>query len=151
MNGSAIQYFMGEKLLLHWRKVFFCLVTSVGQRKNFESPGEIEPQTFGFVLRCSTTELKGLYGERGPLRSSYMTSVLHTARISGVDNVMFVNRIRKMASFELSKEIEKDVFTSCHARKAKRGRASKRGIRRSEVRFFMGTQNCFLCSTPLTR
>ena len=40
-----------------------------------------------------------------------MTRVLHTARISNVDSVMFVNRVREMASFELGKEIEKgDIF-----------------------------------------
>ena len=38
----------------------------------------------------------------------HMTRVLHTARISNVDSVMFVNRIREMVSFELGKEIEKD-------------------------------------------
>ena len=38
----------------------------------------------------------------------HMTRVLHTARISSVDSVMFVNRIREMASFELGKEMEKD-------------------------------------------
>ena len=31
------------------------------------------------------------------------------------------------------------------------GRASERGIRRSEVRFLMGTQNFFLCPTLVTR
>ena len=30
------------------KKIFFRLVTSVGQRKNSESPLGIEPQTFGF-------------------------------------------------------------------------------------------------------
>ena len=40
----------------------------------------------------------------------HMTRVLHTARISNVDSVMFANRIREMVSFELGKEIEKDVF-----------------------------------------
>ena len=39
-----------------------------------------------------------------------MTRVLYTARISDVDSVMFGNRIRKTASFQLGKEIEKDVF-----------------------------------------
>ena len=34
----------------------------------------------------------------------------NTVRISNVDSVMFVNRIREMASFELGKEIKKDVF-----------------------------------------
>ena len=31
------------------------------------------------------------------------------------------------------------------------GRALERRIRRSEVRFLMGTQNFFLCPTPVTR
>ena len=34
----------------------------------------------------------------------------NTVRTSNVDSVMFVNRIREMVSFELGKEIEKDVF-----------------------------------------
>ena len=46
--GGAMQYFMGDKLLLLSGKDVFRLVTSVGQRKNFGSLGEIEPQTFGF-------------------------------------------------------------------------------------------------------
>ena len=36
----------------------------------------------------------------------HMTRVLHTARISNVDNVMFVNKIREMVNFELHKGIE---------------------------------------------
>ena len=39
-----------------------------------------------------------------------MTRVLHTVRISNVDSVMFVNRLREIVSFELGNEIEKDVF-----------------------------------------
>ena len=31
----------------------------------------------------------------------------------------YINRTRKMASFELSKEMEKDVFLSCHKTKKK--------------------------------
>ena len=34
----------------------------------------------------------------------------NTVRISNVDSVMFVNRIRDMVSFELGEEIKKDVF-----------------------------------------
>ena len=49
-----------------------------------------------------------------------MTRVLHTVRISNVDSVMFVNRLREMVSFELGKEIEKDVFMSCHERESKK-------------------------------
>ena len=37
----------------------------------------------------------------GPLRSSYMTRVLHAARISKVDGGLFLNRIRKIVNFEL--------------------------------------------------
>ena len=43
-----------------------------------------------------------------------MTRAQHTAGISDVESLMFVNRIREMASVELGKEIEKDVFSSCH-------------------------------------
>ena len=40
----------------------------------------------------------------------HMTRVLHTARIGNVDSVIFVNTIKEMVSFELGKEIDKDVF-----------------------------------------
>ena len=41
----------------------------------------------------------------------HLRRVLHIARIRNVDSVMFANRIREMASFELGKEIEKgDIF-----------------------------------------
>ena len=40
----------------------------------------------------------------------HMTRVLHTARIGNVDSVIFVNTIREMVSFELGKELDKDVF-----------------------------------------
>ena len=39
-----------------------------------------------------------------------MTCILHTARISNVDSLMFVHRIKEMVSFKPSKEVEKDVF-----------------------------------------
>ena len=40
----------------------------------------------------------------------HMTRALHTARISNVDSVMFIDRLREMVSFVLGKEIEKDAF-----------------------------------------
>ena len=40
----------------------------------------------------------------------HMTRVLHTARIGNFDSVIFVNTIREIVSFELGKEIDKDVF-----------------------------------------
>ena len=51
-----------------------------------------------------------------------MTHILHTARISNVHSIMFVNRLTEMVSFELSEEIEKDVLclvTSVGQRKKK--------------------------------
>ena len=39
-----------------------------------------------------------------------VTRVLHTVRINNVNSVMFVNRQRKMVTFELGKEMDKDVF-----------------------------------------
>ena len=39
-----------------------------------------------------------------------MTHILHTARISNVQSIMFVNRLTEMVSFELSEDIEKDVL-----------------------------------------
>ena len=71
-------------------RCFFHLVTSVGQRKNSESPQEIKPQTFRFcalILYLShrdSTVSKVYY-------KVYMTHVLHTARISNVNNIMFVD------------------------------------------------------------
>ena len=40
-----------------------------------------------------------------------MTRALLTAGISDVESLTLVNRIREMASVELGKEIEKDVFS----------------------------------------
>ena len=68
----------------------FRLVTSVGQRKNSESPQEIKPQTFRFcalILYLShrdSTVSKVYY-------KVCKTHVLHTARISNVNNIMFVD------------------------------------------------------------
>ena len=62
---------------------------------------------------CSTTEPQRLYGERGLLQSSHDMHP-NTARISNVDSIMFVIRLKEMVSFEFSMETEKDVFLSCH-------------------------------------
>ena len=72
---------------------------SVVQRKNSESSWGIEPQTLGFralMLYHRATEtllVSEVYYE------VYMViHFLHTARISNVYSVMFINRIRKMVS-----------------------------------------------------
>ena len=53
------------------------------------------------ALHCCTTEPQRRYGELGPLRSSYMTRVLHATKISNVDSSLFLNRIRKIVNSEL--------------------------------------------------
>ena len=62
------------------------------------------------VRQCSTSKPQRLYGKGDLVQSSYMTYILHTARISNVDSIMFVHRIREMVSFKPSKEVEKGVF-----------------------------------------
>ena len=71
-------------------RCFFRLVTSVGQRKNSESPQEIKPQTFRFCalilyLSHRDSAVSKVYYK------VCMTHVLHTARISNVNNIMFVD------------------------------------------------------------
>ena len=61
------------------------------------------------AFQCSTTEPQRLYGERGLLQSSHDMHP-NTARISNVDSIMFVIRLKEMVSFEFSMETEKDVF-----------------------------------------
>ena len=74
-----------------------------GIKKNSGSPLGIEPQTFGFALRCSTLSHKDssvseVYYE------VLITRVLHTARIRNVDSLMFQIEIIEMLSFELGEE-----------------------------------------------
>ena len=40
--------------------------------------------------------------------------------ISIVDSIMFIHRIRKMANFELGKEIMKNFISSCHKHRTKK-------------------------------
>ena len=56
------------------------------RKKKFWVP--IRNRSSDLVLWCSTTEPQKLYGELGPLRSSYMIRVLHTARISRAQNLL---------------------------------------------------------------
>ena len=98
---------IGLKITWAIRKDVFHLIMSAGQRSPHE---ESNLRSLDFALWCSTTEQQRLYGEGGPLWSPYLKCILHTARISNVNSVMFVNRIIEMASFELGKEIKKDVF-----------------------------------------
>ena len=91
-------------------KDVFRLITSVGQRKILSSHEESNFRPSDSALRCSATEPQRLHGERSLLRSSYDTIPAYYW-ISNVDSVMFLDRTREMVSFELGKEIEKDVFS----------------------------------------
>ena len=57
------------------------------RKKKFWVP--IRNRSSDLVLWCSTTEPQKLYGELSPLRSSYMIRVLHTARVSRAQNLLF--------------------------------------------------------------
>ena len=97
-------------------KDVFRLVTSVGQRKNSESLRGIEPQTFGFrdpmlYFWATDSTVSEVYYE------VITTRILHTAKISNVDSVMFVYRIREMVSFE---PCRKRCFSSSNERGTKK-------------------------------
>ena len=116
----------------------FHLVMSMKQRKNSESPWGIEPQTFGFCIpmfyhwATETTESEFYYKVQ-------MTQVLHTVRISNVNSIIFVNRIREMVNFELGKDIKKDVFVLLQAWYKEKFCVPMR----SEVQYLIGTSNIF--------
>ena len=57
------------------------------RKKKFWVP--IRNRSSDLVLWFSTTEPPKLYGELSPLRSSYMIRVLHTARVSRAQNLLF--------------------------------------------------------------
>ena len=62
--------------------MFFVLSRTWDKEKVLSSREEWNLRPSVSALRYSTTEPQRLLGGRGPLRSSYMTRVLHTARMS---------------------------------------------------------------------
>ena len=105
MFVHRIREIVSFELSKETKKDVFCLVTSAGQGKNFESPWEIQilcSDALPLSHRDSTV--------REVYYKVYLTPVLNTTRISNVDSIMFVHRIREIVSFELSKETKKDVF-----------------------------------------
>ena len=71
-------------------KDVFRLVSSVGQRKNYESPWGIKPQALGFRASMSyhwDSTVSELYYE------VHMARFLHTSRMNNVDSVIFVGQI----------------------------------------------------------
>ena len=94
--------------------MFFCLVMSVGKRKKTWVP--MRNWTSDLQILCSISvplsHRDSMVGE--VYYKVHMTCFQHTARISNVNSVKFVNRIKETISFEFGKEMEKDVFLSCH-------------------------------------
>ena len=62
-----------KNVCMDLKKGVFCLVTSVGHRKVLSPHEEMDLRPSDSELRCSTTKPQKLYGERGLLRSSYVT------------------------------------------------------------------------------
>ena len=77
-------------------KDVFRLVSSVGQRKNSESPWGIKPQALGFrfdalPLSHRDSTVSEVYYE------VHMARFLHTSRMNNVDSVMFVGQVDQIA------------------------------------------------------
>ena len=87
------------------------------KKKYSESPQGIEPQSIDALpLSHKDSMVSEVYYE---VRK---TRVSHTAKITNVDSVLFVNRMREMVSFELGTEIKKDLslfLSSCHETRQK--------------------------------
>ena len=99
-----------------FEKDVFCLVN--WDKEKVLSPHEEHTSDLQFLcshaLPLSAKET--LCWARLIMKFKYDMCVLHTARISNVDIVMFLNRIGKTVCFKLAKEIERDVFSFSWAR-----------------------------------
>ena len=74
--------------------MFFCLVMSVEQKKNSESPRGIEPQgSDALLLNHRDFTASGVFYE------VHIKRVLHIAMISNVNSVMFVDTNKKDGKF----------------------------------------------------
>ena len=103
------------------RNMFFRLITRVGQRKILSRHEEsnLRPsdlRTDVLPLSHNDSSVSGVYYE------VLMTRVLHTSRISNVDNVIFFDRNNRDGKFWARWRIKKDVFSSCHERGRKKER-----------------------------
>ena len=69
-------------------------------KKKILSPHEeSNPRPSGSMLLCSTTEPQRLHSESEVYYEVHMTHILHTARVSNVDSVMFVDRNKRDGKF----------------------------------------------------
>ena len=81
------------------KKDVLCLVTSMEQRKNSESPPEdsnlrpLDLHSDALPLSHRDSTVSKVYYK------IHMTDVLHTARISNVDSVTFVDRNKRDGKF----------------------------------------------------
>ena len=72
--------------------MFFVLLRAWDKEKILSPHEESNLRPLDSALRCSTTEPQKSYGPGGEVYNEvHMTRVLHTARISSVDSVMFLN------------------------------------------------------------
>ena len=81
-----------------WRKMFFLLSRIWGKEKILSPHEESNLGLLDSAIQCSTTEPQRLCGDEVYYKV-HMTHILHTAGISNVNSIIFVNRIRKMVSF----------------------------------------------------
>ena len=107
MRGASTVYFI-TIIKTHIRvieKVVFVLSRAWEKEKILSPHEESNLRPSDSALRCSITKPQRLYGYK-----VHMTRVLHTARISNVDSVMFLMEIVEMVSFELDEELRKMFF-----------------------------------------
>ena len=95
------------ELFNYWEMMFTRLVTSVARKKKI-----LSPQTFRFRAPMPYHWATGLSMISEIYYEVHMTCVLYTARISNVNSVMFVNRIREMAKFIISLNLFNDLLVS---------------------------------------
>ena len=77
----------------------FSILSRAWDREKIQSPHEesnLRPSDS--ALRCSTTEPQRLHGER-VCYEVHITRVLHTARISNIDSIMFVDNNKRDDKF----------------------------------------------------
>ena len=78
--------------------MFFLLSRIWGKEKILSPHEESNLRPSDSAIQCSTTEPQRLCGDKVYYKV-HMTHILHTAGISNVNSIIFVNRIRKMVSF----------------------------------------------------
>ena len=91
-------------------------------RHEYEFPWGIEPQALGVHALTLYHVVKEILKWAASLRGLHVTHILHTARISNFETVMWkcIDRIRTIMILKLGKETKTDVYSSYHERGTKR-------------------------------